>query len=533
MAVHRSSLVKAFFLTAAAFHSSLGLAQSSPASTTAGSGAAVPVANEGSFYLQCDGNPNNMTAGESLARIIALSAVIGLLAPSPEQPDAGKRKFGQAGVDACSQLIDGEKAEGNVHRRIPLILARALHRVEALDYPGALADVVNARGEAEARGLTGDPYFQLSMGLSLDLIEGEVRARLGDIAGARDVSLRNSERHPFNFYGMRTGRTYESLSPDVDQRSIAHYARFGKLVVRYFWDEIDLLSRAGRFEEASNIAHALLEETNTLFTDGATPSHYAQVAITDALAGRWDSAADLAGRGRDMMRQRAAEGNPDKEASSTIERLDLYDVLRLIHDGDLKQARRNFGARSEWVVPSLGQVLAVHKLLSAGIADAERAGMLSRTADQILQTQQDTAKAVMLESDKNNRTLFTLILPYADRGAFESLSKQVWNTKGNRILGKDLVKDTQVHLLSLPNGSAMTQYDALLLHAALQAKARGKQGLLFFTTLSDPRLAFVHFANPDDPGVSPYRYMVADEVIASLRAVIPSPQELAARKKAR
>jgi len=76
----------------------------------------------GSLYLQCDGNPNNMSAGESIARLIALSAVIGLLAPPPEAPDPSKRKFGVAGVAACDGILSGEKAEGNAVRRIPLTL---------------------------------------------------------------------------------------------------------------------------------------------------------------------------------------------------------------------------------------------------------------------------------------------------------------------------------------------------------------------------------------------------------------------------
>jgi hypothetical protein len=113
-------------------------------------GAPTDFQKAGSLYLQCDGNPNNMSAGESIARLIALSAVIGLLAPPPETPDASKRKFGVAGVAACDGILSGEKAEGNPVRRIPLTLARALHRIEANDYVGAIADVTAARNEARA-----------------------------------------------------------------------------------------------------------------------------------------------------------------------------------------------------------------------------------------------------------------------------------------------------------------------------------------------------------------------------------------------
>ena len=86
--------------------------------------------NPGSLYLQCDGNPNNMSAGESLARLVGAVTLLGIFAPRVESPDPSKRQFGQAGVGACTSLIDGEKQETNLARRLPLILARALHRIE-------------------------------------------------------------------------------------------------------------------------------------------------------------------------------------------------------------------------------------------------------------------------------------------------------------------------------------------------------------------------------------------------------------------
>jgi hypothetical protein len=46
---------------------------------------------EGSLYLQCDGNPNNMTAGESAARLLGAVTLLGLVAPPPESADASKR----------------------------------------------------------------------------------------------------------------------------------------------------------------------------------------------------------------------------------------------------------------------------------------------------------------------------------------------------------------------------------------------------------------------------------------------------------
>ena len=58
----------------------------------------------GSLYLQCDGNPNNMTSGESAARLLGAVTLLALFAPPPESADSSKRKFGAEGVAACSGL---------------------------------------------------------------------------------------------------------------------------------------------------------------------------------------------------------------------------------------------------------------------------------------------------------------------------------------------------------------------------------------------------------------------------------------------
>jgi len=55
----------------------------------------------GSLHVQCDGQPNNVTSGETAARLLGAVTLLGLFAPGPEMPDASKRKFGEAGVAVC------------------------------------------------------------------------------------------------------------------------------------------------------------------------------------------------------------------------------------------------------------------------------------------------------------------------------------------------------------------------------------------------------------------------------------------------
>ena len=62
---------------------------------------------------------------------------------------------------------------------------------------------------------------------------------------------------------------------------------------------------------------------------------------------------------------------------------------------------------------------------------------------------------------------------------------------------------------------------------------RSKTGMVFRLIPDDPRIAFVYFADRGEAGMSDGQYLDADAVIADLRKVIPSPEELKAREAAK
>src|SRR4051812_14722144 len=74
-------------------------------------------ARQPSVFLQCDGKPAHMSDGERAARLIAITAVVGLLIPGPEQADSTARLSGGAGITACSSAL---AAEHEPVRRIEL-----------------------------------------------------------------------------------------------------------------------------------------------------------------------------------------------------------------------------------------------------------------------------------------------------------------------------------------------------------------------------------------------------------------------------
>lgn len=525
----------ALMLAAALASSQAVLAQAQPATAPAASSAA-PTPEElkkmGSLYLQCDGNPNNMAAGESIARFIGAVTLLALFAPSPEQPDASKRRFGEDGVKACTGILTGEKMENNVLRRLPLMLARALHRIEAKDYDGAVADVGLARQEAATANLTGNPYFDRSMGLSFSLIEYEALIRKGDMAGARKVNARAIEHVHYSYYPLIAARERTAFYRDVAPAELDRLDRLANFDLTSVISKASLLSQAGRFPEAAAEMEVLIAYNRSIESENKSSTITLLTAVTEAIAGNWLRAEELHQEARANYDGRIAAGKPEDNASTLVELFDFYKVLKLESEGNLKMARRNFAARSEWSAPLFGQILEVNRRLRKDATADEMFGALEKSDDALWSVRADNARAAMLETDKNNRTLFGFILPYSSVSDYERLSKRVWQADKSKIVAKEPSKTSKAYSLFIGDADMLARPDALMLHAALVAKARGKSGFMY-TSFSSPALAQVRFGNKGDDGILDARYLDADAVIAELSQVIPSPATIEARAKAK
>jgi hypothetical protein len=493
----------------------------------------------GSRYLRCDGEPNNVTGGETFARLLGAVTLLALFAPSPEAPDPSKRLFGEAGVSICSELIDGEGKENNAVRRIPLILARALHQIEAKNYPAALADVELARAEAAAAQLSGNPYFDRSMGLSFSNIEAEVQLRMGNPTAAQDASLRAIGQMQYSFLPSIVIRDYgpfvRELSPTAEARLAANAKVLPALLISYS----SQLDDFGRFGDSAEKLEALIAVIEGLQPEDASSIYYARAALAHALAGQWEQADERATFARTNMTARRSEGKPEDDAARVVELLDLFDIIKLAQNGDLTTARRNFGARSEWVVPSFGSVREVNRRLREGASEAEIFGTLAKTPEAMWQARYDDLLAVRLQRDTNNDSLFDLIEPYAKVSEFESQSKNTWRVEKSKMMVKEADKNGQWRIFT--TGSPFAAIDSIMLHAALQARAKGKEGFTMFIVL--PRattgyylpatIGYARFLNRSDPGAVDALFIPAADVITELSPVIPSPEELKLRKQRR
>src|SRR5207253_4638246 len=119
-----------------------------------------------SLQIRCDGMPDNVTAGETAARLLGAVTLLGLFAPNHETPDEGQRLTGAEGVAVCAQAL---AVESNDIRRAQLLLASAIHHIEASEYDAAIAEA--RRVESDRPTLAQTQPYRRSLALSAIEIE--------------------------------------------------------------------------------------------------------------------------------------------------------------------------------------------------------------------------------------------------------------------------------------------------------------------------------------------------------------------------
>jgi hypothetical protein len=491
-----------------------------------------------SNYVLCDGNPNNMSAGESAARLLGAITLLALFAPPPEAADAAARKMGKDGIDACNKILLGEKTEGNSARRIELIMARALHQIEAKDYEAALADVAQARKESVDGGYPNDPYYRRSTWLGMDQIESAALIRMGKSDEAVTAALRQYEGTKNQYLVLAQMKSYPAFVKANDPANAkldAYNAQMQRISPDSAGYRAARHAELGRFAEAAKLHEAMIDVVEGFKPDDKASYFYAQSALDNALAGNWELASKRAGEAKTNMEARVANGKPEETRSEIAEILDLYEVAKLHHDGNANAARRMFTGRSAWLAVSLGDVMEVNRRLSVGAKPDEKIGILAKTADELWDERKASSLAQLIAKDSDNKTLYYLLNNFTKGAGWEAYSKRVWETtKKSKILAEPNAKNGII-VASVNDlyGEFWAQVDAMLLHTALTAKAKGHSHFYFNPVLKDRYVyAQVRFGKAGDPGLPAELVMEPDAVIAELEALIPRPETIKARKAA-
>lgn len=521
-------------VSATALAAMMMIAASGPALAQAAKAEAAKVEKQPSLHVQCDGNPNNMSAGETAARLIGAITLLALFAPPPENADPSKRKFGAEGVAICSQLIDGEKRETNDYRRINLILGRAIHRIEAKDYDGAITDAALARSQAETAGFMANPYYVRSQGRAFDLIAAAALYRAGKPGEAREAALRNLSDSRYLLTPILSVPGYLLLDPAPSP--VEGEFRGWRSKMGLAGGEADRLEEWGRFAEAATVREALVDFNKRTMPDLRSSETLARSAIALALAGNTELSDTRMAEAKANADKRRADGQPDPNASELVELFDLHGIIRQMQRGEVAPARRLFSARSQWVAASFGSVVEVTRRLRAGAGADEMIGGLSRDPAALWKDRLDTRRAEALAKDSDNATLFYLIPSVDSASAYRGLSKVVWRTDKSKLIiplkddGKSKLKMERMFYYGADFDAAFPAY---ALHAALTAKSRGHQGFVLIPIFAD-RVSYAAFitGNKGEPGLAAPIFVDADEAIAALSPVIPSPETIRAEAAA-
>ena len=490
-------------------------------------GAAAQADKPGSAYVQCDGLPDNVTDGETAARLLGAVTLLGIFAPPHEAADASKRKFGAAGVAACNSLLTGERQEGNAKRRLGLILGRALHQIEGGNYQAALDDVALARREAQAAGFMADAYFARSRGRAFDRVESAALLRMGRAEDARAASLRSTSDAAHSMVSLFSTPLYSDfiLKPSSDEDRVTGWqVRMMPPLGGLRADRLDL---DGRFAESARLRDALIEFDVEQTPELNSSLLIARAAVAHALAGNFAVAAERAKAARANVDKRKLDGKPEENASDVVELLDLYAILETAHGGDLKTARRLFAARSQWLSASLGSVMEANRRLRDGAAPDELIGGLAKAPKDLWKDHVETTRAALLAKDKDNKTLFSLVPAERSQKLYAAVAKNVWRTDKSKIVLVSKKADpakNRMEILFVPMTDPVVAMDAYMLHAALIARSRGHQGFVFMPFISGSLVAgSFRTGNRGDRGFPPELFIDANEVIADLGRIIPEP----------
>ncbi|HEX6376032.1 MAG TPA: hypothetical protein VFZ91_09965 [Allosphingosinicella sp.] len=473
---------------------------------------------EGSVHVRCDGNPDNVSTAETAARLIAITAVVGLLLPGPEQADISKRLKGADGVAACTQALDGES---NATRRIQLILARSVHQIEAGNFAAAIADAELAERDQPDLAATGS--FKLSYHLSAMELQALALLGSGKPQEAADKAMAMGLAAPYDFVNMTRAALYAQMT---DRWGPAE-ERFYEQLVRIYPDALTLRIAArqlgGDYRGAAEDAETFQALARAL-SDKPAAYPSAQAALAVALAGDMAKAEIHAKAAREAIEAQAAAGERDKTVAAA-ELLDLYRVLELARTGQAGNARLLFSGRSAWVKASAGAVAEVARILREGARPEELTGLLATEPAKFRSDAVAAAGKRLSEGEHLPRLRYAAIRAPIPQSAFGAYSGNVWRSgKSKYFIPTKVIPPEKGRLVNVArDGAGIPAGYALLLHTALTARAEGKKSFMMLPGRRQVAWHFVRIGDPSGAALVPAVSYDAERVIRDLSPLIPPP----------
>ena len=330
--------------------------------------ATVPIPSSGrvpSLHVRCDGNPDNVTAGETAARLLGAVTLLGLFAPPPEASDDSARLEGPAGVAICAQALE---RESNDVRRAQLILASAIHQIEAGNYEAAITEA--RRAQSDRPDFSASRYFQLSFALSIMEVETLALAGMGRFDEARAKAMEMAAAAPYDLINTLRASRYVGLGDSYGPAEDSFYEAGIRLYPRLIIERAMARMRARQFAAAAADIELWIS-VNEMTEGQDDPSFSAFAGLARMAAGDAARAAEHERRARELI----AELPAGTTGGLTPAMLDLLQIWRMAREGNVAQARVLFANRTGWEVASGQLVSEVAQFLQVGATPAERVGI--------------------------------------------------------------------------------------------------------------------------------------------------------------
>lgn len=487
-----------------------------------------------SLHVQCDGHPDNVSDGETAARLLGAVTLLGIFAPPPEQSDLSARLYGAEGVRVCADLLTRETHDV---RRAQLRLANAIHNIEARDFEAAIVQARMVPTERPALGQT--RAFQLSLALSAMELEAQALLGLGRTREAADKAMEMAAAAPYDLINNLRALFYVQLTGEHGEAEQRFYANLIRLYPAAVLERGVARQMAGDFAGAADDLEQWMSLTDPLLTE-PNMGTLAQAALTRALAGDMLRAEPLAERARNALRAKT----DDRAAQPTGELLDLYQILATARGGNPAQARVLFAGRTQWLRPSAGAVSAVARELREGAPESEligslagdparfRAERLASLRDRMLERAggQDEGEGETVASEaapaktaRSASQLFSAIRPHWTDRQLTAFSANTWRSDRSRYFARSENDTLRARLVNVSrDGYGVPAGYALLLHSALVARAEGRSSFMIMPAQLNLGSQFVRTG---EPGAEMPEAMTfnAERVIADLSPLIPQP----------
>jgi hypothetical protein len=464
-----------------------------------------------SVQIRCDGLPDNVTAGETAARLLGAVTLLGIFAPSHETPDESLRLAGAEGVAICAQAL---QVESNEVRRAQLILATAIHRIEAGDYDAAIAEA--RRIEIDRPAFAQTAPFRRTLWLGAMEIEALALLSADRLPEARARAFEMANAAPYDLLNMLRAWQYIRLTSEYGERERAFFDAMIPLYPGAVLERAAQRQLAGDFRGAAADYDLWIRFERSLDLNEPAMLTRANAALAYALAGDTARAATLA----EEARQALTDHPEATAAQNTTEVLDLYNVWKTAHDGNAANARLLFAGRTAWLRPAAGAVAEVARLLQQGVPADSLTGTLAGDPNRVRTELVDRRRREVVET--KNR--FLAIRGFYSQAAYDRFSANVWRTDRSRYFQRDDNERLHARLINTGrDGFGAPAGYALLLHSALVAHAQGKSRFMVMPAQSSVSINWVRFGNEGDENIIAPLTFETNRVIADLTPVIGRP----------